>query len=521
MAGEAGLLGLDLGISTAKAAVFAPDGVLLGLESEEYLIIAEGARVEADPEVYWTPVVRSIRRLLERWEGDPSQIAAVSVSSHAETVISLAGDGKPTRPALVWMDTRSQAEATELLETLGAQRVLEISGQPEVGPIWPVTKFRWLSLHEPDTVRRTAKFLLPEDYILYRLSGEFIGEHSLWGSSLVLDIRRKEWSEELLAFGRIGAEKLPNLVGSGTAFGRVSRECSSETGLSTSTRVVAGALDQTCAAIAAGNVKPGIVTESTGSVLALVATIAEPIFDLETKVPCHIHAVPGLYCMLPWNPTGGLALKWFKDRFAEKQADEARAEGRDVYEQLTDEAGRVPAGSHGLIMLPHLEGAFFPEFDPHARAVFFGFRLGHGKAHFTRAIMEAVAFMIRRDLEGINRLGVGAKELRVLGGGAKSRLWSQIKADVCQMPVVVPSHGEAAVLGAAMLAAVGSGLHRDIPIAVTSMAREGERLEASPDSREVYEAAFGLYVSLYDRVKDLFKRSAIIEEMASRTRELV
>lgn len=519
MTGEAVLLGLDLGISTVKVGLFTPDGGLLGLESEEYLIIPEGARVEADPEVYWTPVVRSIRRLLERWDGDPSQIAAVSVSSHAETVISLAGDGRPTRPALVWNDNRSQAEATALLEAVGAQRVLEISGQPEIGPIWPVTKFRWLSLHEPDSVRRTAKFLLPEDYILYRLSGETVGEHTLWSSSLVFDIRRKEWSEELLAFGRIGVEKLPNLVASGTAFGHVSGECASETGLSTATRVVAGALDQTCAAIAAGNVKPGIVTESTGSVLALVATIAEPIFDLETKVPCHIHAVPELYCMLPWNPTGGLALKWFKDRFAEKQADEARADGRDVYEQLTEEAGRIPPGCDGLIMLPHLEGAFFPEFDPQARAVFFGFKLGHGKAHFTRAIMEAVAFMIRRDLEGLNRLGVGARELRVLGGGAKSRLWSQIKADVCQMPVVMPSHGEAAVLGAAMLAAVGCGMHDDIPAAVASMARGGERLETSPENREVYDAAFALYVSLYDRVKDLFKRSAIIEEMTSVARE--
>ena len=521
MVDEALVLGLDLGISTAKAALFSPDGTQLALESEEYLILPEGDRVEADPEVYWNPIVRSLRRMLESWGGSPERIAAVSISSHAETVIPLAQNGRPSRPALVWMDNRSQAEADELLHTVGAQRVLEVSGQPEIGPVWPVTKFRWLAIHEPEILARTAKLLLPEDYLLYRLSGEFAGEHTLWSSSLVLDIRRKVWSEELLSFGQVESGKLPFLVSPGTPVGHVSRQCAEETGLSTRTLVVAGALDQLCAAIAAGNTRPGIVTESTGSVLALVATIAAPIFDSETKVPCHTHAVPDLYCMLPWNPTGGLTLKWFKDRFAQKLDDEARATGRGAYEMLTAEAEGVHPGSDGLIMLPHLEGAFFPEFNTEARAVFFGFRLGHGRPHFTRAIMEAIAFMIRRDVEGINRLGVGAVELRVLGGGAKSRLWSQIKADVCQMPVVISNQGEAAVLGAAMLAAVGAGLHKDIPSAVARMVREGERLEPSRQRREVYEQAFSLYVSLYECVKDLYKYSSAIDRMTQATKELL
>jgi xylulokinase len=516
---DALLLGLDLGISTVKAAMFTPDGTQVALASEEYMILPEGERVEADPEVYWTPIVRSVRRMLTDWGGSPERVVAVSVSSHAETVIPMAADGSPSRSALVWMDNRSQAEANELLQTIGAQRVLEISGQPEIGPIWPVTKYRWLARHEPETLSRTAKLLLPEDYILFRLSGEFVGEHTLWSSSLVLDIRRKAWSEAMLEFGGIEVDKLPRQAVSGTPVGRVSRQCSQETGLSTRTLVVAGALDQLCAALAAGNIRPGIVTESTGSVLALVATTAQPIFDLQTKVPCHIHAVPGLYAMLPWNPTGGLTLKWFKDRFAEKQDDEAKAAGRSVYELLSAEAEGVHPGSDGLVMLPHLEGAYFPEFNNEARAAFFGFRLGHGRPHFTRAIMEAVAFMIRRDLEGINRLGVGAKELRVLGGGAKSRLWSQIKADVCQMPVVVPGYSESAVLGAALLAAVGSGLYSDIPSAVRRMAREGGRLEPHRENCEVYEQAFGLYVSLYEAVQDLYRRSATIERMGAHAKE--
>ena len=499
-------LGLDIGISTVKVALFTGEGRLVALESDEYMIMPEGDAIEADPEIYWAPMARSIRKLLKNWDGAPESIVAVSISSHGETVFPMSSDGTPTRKALNWMDNRSQPEADELLDTLGSQKVLEISGQPEIGPVWPVTKYRWISKHEPEVVKQTTSFLLPEDYILFRLSGQFAGEYTLWASSLVFDIRRKQLSDELLAFGGISAAQVPRLYPSGTAIGNISSECAAETGLSTKTKVVTGALDQVCAAIAVGNVAPGMVTESTGSVLALLASVHEPIFDAETRLPCHIHAVPDTYCILPWNPTGGLTLKWFKDNFAQDLLSTAQAEGSDIYDLLTRPAAEITPGSDGLIMLPHLEGAFFPEFDSQVRAVFFGFTLGHTRAHFTRAIMEAIAYMLRRYLEGLQRLGAVASELRVLGGGAKSRLWSQIKADVCNLPVIMPSHREAAVMGAAMLAAVGVGYYADIPSAAKVIARPGSRVEPDTVNRTVYDAAFNLYITLYETLKPLFPR---------------
>jgi xylulokinase len=309
--------------------------------------------------------------------------------------------------------------------------------------------------------------------------------------------------------------RLPELYGAGAAIGTISRRCSEETGLSTRTVVVTGAMDQMCAAVGAGNLAPGMVTESTGSVLALLVTVPEPVFDADTRVPCFIHALPDTYCLLPWNPTGGLTLKWFKDRFAPEAAAGASAalhaglEGgeEDAYSVLTAEAATVPPGCEGLVLLPHLQGALFPEYDAAARGVFFGFTLRHTRAHFTRAILEAVAFMIRRDLEGIRRLGTGAREVRVLGGGAKSRLWSQIKADVLQLPVIVPAQREAAVAGAAVLAGVGAGFYRDIPGAVAAMVRSGERLAPDPANRAVYDAAFELYTALYQAVRPLYRSS--------------
>jgi xylulokinase len=167
-----------------------------------------------------------------------------------------------------------------------------------------------------------------------------------------------------------------------------------------------------------------------------------------------------------------------------------------------------------MVMLPHLEGALFPEFDSHARGVFFGFTLAHSRAHFVRALLEALGFMIRRDLEGLKRLGVAARELRVLGGGAKSRLGSQIKADICGIPVVVPAQGEAAVLGAAILAAVGVGLYPNIASAVQVMVPEGEQVRPNPANRAVYDRAYDLYVALYESAKHLYPECAEISRMA-------
>jgi xylulokinase len=507
------LLGLDLGISNAKAALFDAHGALVHCKTDEYLILPQGSKVEADPETYWKPMAASIRKLLASWGGNPEQIRAVSVASHTETVIPLDRSGQPVRPALVWMDTRSQPEADELRREIGLARVLQISGQPDINPIWPITKFRWMAKNEPDKLCKTAKFLLPEEYLLYRLCGRFVAEQTEWSSSLVLDIRSKKWSDEMLEFAGISAAQLPEICAPGTLLGKITAACAQETGLSGTTSVVAGAIDQVAAAIAAGNITPGVVTESTGSVLALLATVSQPVLDGDARIPCHIHALPDTYCLLPWNPSGGLVLKWFKDNFISLKASSA---AEDDYAQITQEAGRIAPGCNGLILLPHLQGALFPEYNDAARGVFFGMTLAHKQAHFVRAIMEAIGFMIRRDLEGLDRLGAGAQEIRVLGGGARSRLWAQMKADICKVRVVVPAESEAAALGAAILASVGSSVYPDIPSAVRAMSKIKDSIEPNPGNAEVYDAAFRLYVSLYDAVKELYSHCKQIEDISAK-----
>jgi xylulokinase len=331
-----------------------------------------------------------------------------------------------------------------------------------------------------------------------------VAEQTMWTSSLVMDLQRKAWSPTLMEAAGITVDKLPALTPTGAVIGSISRQCAQETGLSPRTQVVAGAMDQMCSAVGAGNIVPGLITESTGTVVALLTTIPEPIIDFETRVPCHLHAVPDCYCLMPWSPTGGLVLKWWKDRYCETEQRRAAEEGRSVYDLLTEQAAGVPAGSDGLLMLPHLEGAGFPDFAPGARGVFFGLTLHHGKAHLTRAILEAIAYLIRTDVETLRGLGIRADELRVLGGGSKSALWNQIKADVLDLPIAVPANRDAALLGTAIIAAVGIGLYPDFPAAVRTMTRMESRLEPDAGRASMYAQQYRRYRTLFDRVKDLF-----------------
>jgi xylulokinase len=263
-------------------------------------------------------------------------------------------------------------------------------------------------------------------------------------------------------------------------------------------------MDQALAALGAANTHPGLVTESTGGALAIVATLDRPLFDPTSRIPCHYHALPDAYYLLPWCQTAGMALRWFRDVFGEGEQEEARSSGGDAYDLLTAGAARVPPGSEGLVALPHLAGAACPEFNPAARGVWFGIGLHHTRAHFVRAILEAVAYMLRRNLELLGNLGVPAQEIRALGGGARSPLWNQIKADVLGVPVVTVASQEVACLGAAILAGAAVGLYPSPQAAAEELVSIKERWQPDPANKPTYDHGYEKYVRLYDSVEGLF-----------------
>jgi xylulokinase len=365
----------------------------------------------------------------------------------------------------------------------------------------------WLKNNRPEVFYQTHKFLLLEDYLLYRLTGQFVTETSLQSSSLLLNLHTKTWWPEMLDFLGIPPEKFGTLCTPGQVIGPLSPQASAELGLSTKTLVVAGSMDQVSASLGAGNIYPGMTTESTGGAMGIVVTLQHPVFDPRRQIPCHVHALPEQYCVLAWGQTAGMALRWFRDQFYTLEAEQALQAQLDPYDYLTARAAEIAAGCDGLLALPHLEGAACPEFDPDARAVFFGATLRHTRAHFTRAILEAVAYMLKKNLDSVaTLLEQPISELRCLGGGARSSLWMQIKADVLQKPVQTVRVEEAACLGAAILGAVACGVFSNYSEAVASMVHTQMSIWPNPNNRQVYAQGYAHYNQLYERLQPLFSQ---------------
>jgi xylulokinase len=506
------LLGIDAGTTAMKAVLFDLEGRPVGQASQEYQLHTPAPdRAELEPGHYWAACCGCTRRLLTEASVDPRQIAALAISSQGETLVVLDEAGQPLYPAIVWLDNRSQAEAREISVQFDVETVFQVTGQPEITPTWPATKILWLRRHQPQVFERAHKFLLLEDYLLFRFTGRFVADPSLLSSSLLFDIRHKTWWNEMLDFVGITPEQLPAVQESGRVVGTLSPEASRETGLWEGTAVATGGMDQALAALGAGNTRPGLITENTGGALAIVATLEKPVFDPQGGIPCHYHALPDIYYLLPWGQTAGMALRWFRDIFGVEEKREAALTGADAYDLLTEGASEIPPGSEGLVALPHLMGAACPEFNPAARGVWFGIGLHHTKAHFVRAILESIAYMLRRNVEILNKLGIAATEIRALGGGARSPLWNQIKADVLGVPVVTVATEEQACLGAAILAGSAVGLYPSSKQATEKLVEVTHRWEPDSQNRSLYDDKYELYVRLYDHLKDLFTLTPELE----------
>ncbi|MGD0610266.1 MAG: FGGY family carbohydrate kinase [Anaerolineales bacterium] len=498
-------LGIDAGTTSLKAALFGPVGQLLALDRQEYVLVTPSASiVELEAETYWTALKRALQVVLAHKAVRCEEIATVCISSQGETFVPVDQVGVPTRRAIVWLDNRATEEARQIVTHFGVEAVFHRTGQPEVAPTWPACKFLWLRGHEPEVFSRTHKFLWLEDYLLYRLTGQFVTECSQQTSSLLLDIQKNAWWPEMMEFVGVQPDHLGSLLKPGVKVGPLLPEAASELGLSSRTLAVTGGMDQVIGALGAGEIAPGMVVESTGGALGIVLTLDRPVFDPQRHIPCHFHVVPDTYCLLPWCQTAGMALKWFRDGFFALEVRQALEAGRDPYDDMTAEATGVHAGCEGLIALPHLEGAFCPEFNPNAKAVFFGATLRHGRPHFTRAILESVAFMLKKNLDLVAGMGIPVGEIRSLGGGARSPLWLQIKADVLQKPVQTVEVEEAACLGAAILGSVASGFYSSLTDAVSHMVHVKKVIEPNLANQEVYQRRYAQYVELYDRLNPMF-----------------
>ena len=497
------LLGIDVGTTSVKSGLFSPDGTCLAVARQEYQLATPHASwAEIDPEIYWQASLATTQKVLQQARG--GQVSAVAVSSQGETMIALDAHGKPVCPAMVWLDNRAEREAGLLAEKF-ASVVYDKTGIPEVIPTWTACKIMWLRNNDPAAFARVHKFLLVQDYIIYRLTGEYSTNDSVACTSMLYDIVQGCWWQDVLDEIGISAQHLPRLLPPGDFIAHVCAEASLQSGLPQTAKVVGGGMDQSVGAIGAGNIRTGVVSETTGAALTIQVSIPSPGVDKSKVIPVYCHSVPGEYLFVPVCPTAGMAYKWFRDAFAMLELQQAGQDGTDSYDLLSALAREAPAGSDGLLMLPHLMGAYSPYPNPLARGSFTGFTLSHTRGHFARAILEGVAFMLKRNLQVLQTAGVQISEIRSTGGGARSALLNQIKASVCDLPVVTLQNEDTALLGDAILAGVAAGAFTSIRQGCEQMlALKGKIL---PDAHTaVYAEGYRRYCDLDETLGSYYHR---------------
>ncbi len=485
---------LDIGTTAVKACLFSPALRLLACSVREYALTACGERVEAKAGLYLDAARMGMAEALAAAPGWTP--AAVSVATQGETLVPVDGAGTPLCPFLVWLDGRAGTEAEALRSRLPEEIFYRTTGLPGISGALPLAKLLWLRKNAPELFSRARKFLLLEDYFLHWMTGRFITEKSLQTSTGWFDLRRGAyWAAALDAAG-VPPEKLPEPLECGEAAGPLLLDAAAALGLPAGIPVVTGAMDQTAAALAAGGVSPGTVTETTGTALVMAACTDAPVFARGHRVTIYRHALAGKYLYLPIGNTAGMALRWFRDEFCRDLPAGARG-----YAALDTLAQAVPCGCEGLVFLPFLSGSVDPDACENARAAFFGARLSTTRAHFVRSVMESVAFLLRDFLEMLDALGCPADAVYSLGGGARSAVWQQIKADVCGRAFHVPVCGEATAMGAALLAGWGCGL-----IERNTFPRMERSAVYSPNAENALACrkAYALYKRLYAAVRPLY-----------------
>jgi len=489
------LLSIDVGTTSIKVGLFTTNGKLKAMSTQEYTLLTPSSNmVELPADVYWMALGKGVKEVLDSSEVHPESILALSLASQAETLICVDNKGKVLRNAIVWLDTRAEEESQEIAKNFPPELLYKKTGLPEMSPIWPAPKILWLKRNEPDVFNHTSKFLIVKDYLIWKLTGDFSTDPTESSSTCYLKLKEKDWWDEMLRFIGVKRNQLPAIFPSHEVVGNISSQAKSELGLSLNTKVIAGSMDQMAGALGAGNIEPGIITESTGTALAVVATVDKPVYDPRRRVPCAPHCVPDRFVLYPYSETSGIVLKWFRDTFP------SPADRKEDYGELLKLASRISPGAEGLLALPHFTGTASPDFNPQARGVFVGISFKHKRTHFIRALVESIAFMLRENIDLLKSLSIPVKKVRSLGGGAKSDIWLKIKADVLGVLVEVPECSEASSLGAIVLAGIGAKVFPDISGAVKEAVKIKKSFFPEPSNVAIYQRIYQDYLSLYQRL---------------------
>lgn len=502
------ILAADIGTTALKAVLYSREGKPAASCTREYAFLTPvPGQAELSAEVYTETFAEAVRALLEESKVDPGDIGVIGFSTQGETMLFLDKDDRPLRNAVLWCDTRASEEAAEIWDEFGAQAIREHTGQVGADAIWPGAKLLWVKKNEPEVFRKTARIVQLEGWYSLLLTGRAAGEDSILGSSVYFDIQKRCYWPEMLDYLGIREDQLPEIVLPGAIAGEVTEAAARRFGLAQGTPVSIGGIDLACGAVGVGNIKPGNFSDVTGSALCTMAMTDKIILDPAGAMPCYCSAVPGLY-MIHAYASGGICLRWFRDVFRDALCARTEEAGADNEYDLMDLlAADCPPGADGLLALPHLTGSGPPDLCPEMKGSLIGITTAHGQKHIIRALMEGVAMILCRILEATEGLGLKADRIVCLGGGAKSPVWCQIKADASGREVVTTEDSEnAGCLGAAMLAGTAAGIFPGLEEAVEMLVREDRHYLPNPDNAPVYRKLKSAYFELMQCLMPVFRK---------------
>ncbi|MFH1476350.1 MAG: FGGY family carbohydrate kinase [Verrucomicrobiota bacterium] len=473
-------LGLDIGGTGVKAGVFSQDGKMLAFRRRSFApTVSADGHVDISIDIIDESARQTVHAAVKE---SGAKILAMAVSSQGETFVSLDENDRPLHDAIMWYDSRAGRQAKELCDAVqsAAGRV------PSIDAIMTVSKIKWLYENRPELMRKARRFLLLPDYISYRLTGRAAIDTNTAASTGLLTPDEDKYDPAILKAGGIDLARLSTILIPGTPIGKISKPAAEAWGLSTETLVAAGTNDQYAGALGAGNCRPGILSETSGTCLALVTLTRKQPRSLAAGLLSGKFPIPAHWFILAYSKTAGLVLDWFRKECA----------GGASFEVLNAEALAVPIGCRGLTMAPHFDGMISPHPDPAMRGCFCGLTLQHTRADLYRSILEALSFSLRENMELMRPNGLTIEMVRCIGGGAQNEFWLQMKADVIGMAVEKPAVTESAVLGAAMLAALGAGAFSSLAETSAAWYRVGRVFVPDPANHEEYEAPYRRYREL-------------------------
>jgi xylulokinase len=470
------LVGIDVGTSGVKGVAIDHSGEVLALSEEHYpLATPRAGWAEQDPEDWW----RATSAVLERLGDTAGSPTAIGLSGQMHGLVALDGRDEVIRPAILWNDQRSARECEEIEQTVGFERLIELTGNRALAG-FTAPKLLWLRRHEPDSYDRIARIALPKDYVRLRLCGAHATDVSDASGTLLFDVRDRRWSEQMLSALELDAAWVPPALESPEVSGVTAA----------GVPVAAGGGDQAAGAVGVGADRPGPASVVLGSSGVVFAALGQFAADARGRVHAFCHAVPGAWHAMGVMLSAAAALTWFRG-----------VAGGGGYGELLEGAARWPPGVEGLLFLPYLAGERTPHADPDARGAFIGLELRHDTGALARAVLEGVAFGLRDSLDLLSELDAAISVARVSGGGARSELWLQIVASVLELPLERVAVDEGAAFGAAILAGVAGGVWADVHAGVEATVRVRGTVEPVPEWVAVYRERRERFRELYPAVR--------------------